>query len=80
MIIFRGELTDVLAQKEALVLKYPSTKYCYAVPVTVHLVRRIVRLPRLYSVPAAVLPFSKLNKIFFGYFDPEHNFLYNENK
>ena len=26
------------------------------------------------------LPFSKLNKIFFGYFDPENVFLDNENK
>ena len=28
----------------------------------------------------AVLPFSKLNKIFFGYFDPENIFLDNKNK
>ena len=28
----------------------------------------------------AVLPFSKLNKIFFGYFDPENIFLGSENK
>ena len=27
-----------------------------------------------------VLPFSKLNKIFFGYFDPEEIFLDNKNK
>ena len=27
-----------------------------------------------------VLPFSKLKRIFFGYFDPENNFLDNENK
>ena len=28
----------------------------------------------------SVLPFSKLNKIFFGYFDPENNILDNKNK
>ena len=28
----------------------------------------------------SVLPFSKLSKIFFGYFDPENIFLDNENK
>ena len=27
-----------------------------------------------------VLPFSKLNKLFIGYFDPENIFLVNENK
>ena len=33
---------------------------------------------KLTSLP--VLPFSKLNKIFFGYFDPENIFLDNKNK
>ena len=28
----------------------------------------------------SVLPFSKLNKIFFGYFDAENVFIDNENK
>ena len=28
----------------------------------------------------SVLPFSKLNKMFIGYFDPENMFLDNENK
>ena len=28
----------------------------------------------------SVLPFSKLNKMFFGYFDPENIFLDNKNK
>ena len=45
--IFRGDLTDVSAETEAL---------------------------------QAVLPFSKLNKFFFGYFDPENIFLDNKNK
>ena len=31
------------------------------------------------SASAAVLPFSKLNKTFFGYFDPEKVILDNEN-
>ena len=30
--------------------------------------------------PAQVLLFSKLNKKFFGYFDPEYKFIDNENK
>ena len=32
------------------------------------------------NVSAPVLLFSKLNKIVFGYFDPENIFLDNENK
>ena len=32
-----------------------------------------------YFTPQSVLPFSKLNKLFFGYFDPENIFLDNEN-
>ena len=32
------------------------------------------------DVDAAVLLFSKLNKIFFGYIEPENIFLDNENK
>ena len=32
------------------------------------------------TVPIPVLLFSKLNKTFFGYFDPENSFLDNENK
>ena len=31
-------------------------------------------------ITLSVLPFSKLNKLFFGYFDPENNLLDNENK
>ena len=31
-------------------------------------------------VSSAVLPFSKLNEMFFGYFDPENIFLDNKNK
>ena len=31
-------------------------------------------------ISLAVLPFSKLNKIIFGYFDPENIFLDNKNK
>ena len=33
-----------------------------------------------YRVLRSVLPFSKLNKIVFGYFDPENIFLDNKNK
>ena len=32
------------------------------------------------STSRPVLPFSKLNKIFYGYFDPENIFLDNKNK
>ena len=32
------------------------------------------------QLPAPVFPFSKSNKMDFGYFDPETNFLDNENK
>ena len=32
------------------------------------------------NLPSSVLPFSKLNKIFFGYFDPENIFTDNKNK
>ena len=32
------------------------------------------------SETCAVLPFSKLNRVFFGYFDPENIFLDNKNK
>ena len=46
---FRGDPTDVSAEKETL-------------------------------VSTAVLPISKLNKLFFGYFDPENIFLDNKNK
>ena len=40
----------------------------------------IVAVVNLESVPWAVLPFSKLNKMFFGYFDPENIFFDNKNK
>ena len=36
--------------------------------------------PYLAGRSQSVLPFSKLNKIFLGYFDPENIFLDNKNK
>ena len=52
-----------------------------------HVVTPEQRYSQLYSCTAhvacgtswAVLPFSKLNKIFFGYFDPENIYAGNEN-
>ena len=32
------------------------------------------------TYPQPALPFSKLNKMFLGYFDPENIFIDNENK
>ena len=37
------------------------------------------KTPRCGGLSGPVLPFSKLNKMFFGYFDPENVFLDNEN-
>ena len=40
---------------------------------------RYVHMFPVFEVSAAVLPFLKINKIFFGYFDPGKKYVHNEN-
>ena len=101
---FRGELTDISAEKETLVNRERASRVAISVSS-----RPEIRTPSILSLIViyrinvsqqhvtkllennitavylntkkrrqnrwtAVLPFSKLKKIFFGYFDPEHVF------
>ena len=62
---FRGDLTDNSAEKEALIV------------VTCFLVGRPAQA---VATCRSVLLLSKLNKMFFGYFDPVNILLDNKNK
>ena len=79
--IFRGDLSDISAETAALTGTLAAGSFL--LQSTSHFTlgcSNVLALPTAMASRQSVLPFSKLNKLFFGYFDPENVFLDNENK
>ena len=86
---FRGDLTDISARNEALVSNTPSSSVHSAnsnapsggCHINVAFTLLSVPWQRWMSIAdKRCVCFSKLNKMFFGYFDPENIFLDNTNE
>ena len=79
--IFRGDLSDISAETATLTGTLAAGSF--VLQSTSHFTlgcSNVLALPTAMATRESVLAFSKLNKLFFGYFDPRNVFVDDENK